>query len=119
MKKAIEKIKRRNRRKMHVRKRIRGTAQRPRLTIYKSNRHVYIQAIDDDKGTTLASASNLEKELAGVKSVKSQAGRIGAALAQRLMKQDVTAAVFDRNGYPFHGIVKAVADAAREAGIKF
>jgi large subunit ribosomal protein L18 len=109
----------RSRRKLRVRKKIYGTPERPRMTIFRSNRHIYIQVIDDTTGRTLAAASNKEKELAHVKNTVSEAGKIGEAAAQRMKEANITKVVFDRNGYLYHGVVKAVADGARKAGIEF
>lgn len=113
------KKKRRLRRKHHIRKRVSGTAAIPRLSVFRSNRHVYVQAIDDVVGHTLAAVSNTEKELAGIKGTVKDAGELGKAMAEQLKKMKIATVVFDRNGYRYHGIVKAVADGAREAGIRF
>jgi large subunit ribosomal protein L18 len=113
------KIAQRARRKLRVRKKIYGTPERPRMTISRTNRHTYIQVIDDTTGRTLASASNTEKELASVKNTVSEAGKIGEAAAQRMKEANITKVVFDRNGYLYHGVIKAVADGARKAGIEF
>ncbi len=119
MKKLIEKQRRRLKRKLRIRKRINGTPERPRITIYKSNRYTYVQAIDDTKGITLASASNIEKDLRDIKNRVEDVKKLGEVIAQRLKEKKIDKAVFDRNGYLFHGIVKAVADGARKAGLKF
>lgn len=113
---------RREQTKRRIRGRISGTAERPRLTIFKSLKRIYVQAVDDATGVTLASASSLEKELRG--ELKSgcnitAAKAVGARIAARLLEQGITAVVFDRNGYVYHGRVKALADSAREAGLKF
>ena len=89
------------------------------MTIFCSNRHIYVQVIDDSTGRTLAAASNREKELASVRSTVKEAGTIGEAIAEKLKKANITKLVFDRNGYLYHGVVKAVADGARKAGIEF
>ena len=89
------------------------------MTIFCSNKHIYVQVIDDSTGRTLAAVSNREKELASVKSTVKEAGTIGEAIAERLKKANITKLVFDRNGYLYHGVVKAVADGARKAGIEF
>jgi large subunit ribosomal protein L18 len=107
------------RRKLRVRKKIHGTAERPRMTIFRSNKHIYIQVIDDTTGRTLAAASNLEKDLASIKNTVVEAGKIGEAAAERLKKVNITKVVFDRNGALYHGVIKAVADGARKAGIEF
>ena len=113
------KKKQRTRRKLRVRKKIYGTPERPRMTIFRSNKHTYLQVIDDTRGCTLASASNKEKELASVRNTVADAGKIGEALAGKLKKANITKVVFDRNGYLYHGVIKAVADGARKAGIEF
>jgi large subunit ribosomal protein L18 len=114
-----EKYRRRLRRKFSIRKRIRGTAERPRLTIYKSNRYTYLQAIDDASGRTLASASNKEKDLAAVRNTIAEVAKLGEAFGKRLAEKQIKRAVFDRNGYLYHGKIKAVADAIRKAGVEF
>ena len=109
------------RRKKHVRKKVAGTAERPRLSIHRSSKQVYVQAIDDFHGVTLASASSLDKELkgslSGTKTERAKA--VGAELARRLVGKGVNAAVFDRGWYKYHGRVKALADGAREGGLNF
>jgi large subunit ribosomal protein L18 len=119
MKKMDDKIRRRNRRKIRIRKKIKGSAQRPRMTIYKSNKYIYIQVIDDEKGHTIVSASNREKELKNMKSNVKGIARLGDIIGDRLKKKNITGIVFDRNGYKYHGKIKAIADAARKAGIQF
>ena len=105
------------RRKRHIRKRIVGTAVRPRLTIYKSNRFTYIQAIDDDAEQTVVSASNREKALSSIGNTVEELGKLGEAAAKRLQEQKIAAVVFDRNGYPYHGKLAAVAEGVRKGGI--
>lgn len=109
-------------RKLSVRKKISGTAERPRLSVFRSAKHIYVQAIDDETNVTLASASTVDKDVrssaTGVKK-KDAAQTVGAALAKRLIEKGVKAAVFDRNGYRYHGRVAAVATGAREAGLEF
>jgi large subunit ribosomal protein L18 len=118
---AKSKIQRRHRRKFHIRKRVQGTADRPRLTVFRSSRHVYVQAIDDVAGRTMAQASSLNDE--AVKAMVEGSGKtglstaVGKAIAQRLKEQNISTVVFDRNGYLYHGRIKAVADGAREAGL--
>ena len=107
------------RRKAHIRKRVAGTGERPRLTVYRSARYIYIQAIDDIKGATLAAASNREKALAAVKSTVAGGAQLGEVIGQRLKEKNIASVVFDRNGYAYHGVVKAIADGARKAGLKF
>jgi len=119
MKKQLEKIRKRNRRKMSIRKKLKASAERPRVTIFKSNRYTYLQVIDDEKGATLAAASNLEKDLRKIGNKVETIGELGNVLGARLKEKNITAIAFDRNGYPYHGIVKAVAEGIRKAGIEF
>lgn len=107
------------RRKVHIRKSIFGTPERPRMTVFRSNLHMYIQVIDDTTGKTLVSAGTVEKELAGFKNNVEGAAKFGEAVGKRCLDKGVTTVVFDRNGYLYHGIVKAIADGARKAGVKF
>ncbi|MEN3026249.1 MAG: 50S ribosomal protein L18 [Chlorobiota bacterium] len=115
--------KRRLRRKLRVRKKVFGTPERPRLTVHRSLKHIYAQIIDDTQGHTLVSASTMDRELrAEVSSVRpkvAQAQVVGRALAERALKAGIHAVVFDRNGYKYHGRVKALAEAARQAGLQF
>ena len=106
-------------RKRRVRKKITGTEVRPRLSVYKSHKNISVQAIDDITGTTIASVSTLEKELADVKRSIEGAKAVGQKIAERLKDAKVKTVIFDRNGYRYHGIVKAVADGARESGLEF
>ena len=117
--KMIEKDRKRLKRKIHIRKSISGTAERPRMTITRSNRALYIQIIDDSKGHTLASASTLEKDLQNIKPTVEGALQLGEVMGKRLLEKNIDTVVFDRNGYLYHGVVKALADGARKAGIKF
>ena len=117
MKKIIDKTRKRLKRKASIRKRIHGTPERPRMTVYKSNRHTYVQAIDDLAGATIAAASNLEKDQRGIANKTAALEKLGQLIGERLKAKNITAAVFDRNGYRYHGKVKAVADGARKAGI--
>jgi len=119
LRKMVEKDRKRLKRKVHIRKRISGTVEKPRMTVFKSNRSLYIQIIDDTKGHTIASASTLEKELKGIKATVAGAGQLGEVMGKRLLEKNINAVVFDRNGYLYHGIVKAMADGARKAGIQF
>jgi len=120
-----DKVKKRNDKRKKIKKRIRrkisGDSERPRLVVYKSRRYIYAQAINDNKQITIASASSIEKDIRGnkrcVKDIET-AKKIGELIAERLKKKGVKKAVFDRNGYLFHGKVKAVADGAREKGLK-
>ena len=109
--------------KHRVRMKIAGTTVRPRLTVYRSLHHLYAQLVDDSKGKTLVSTSTLSKELRealkGVKAKKEIAKRVGMDVAKKAVALNVKKVVFDRNGYLYHGIVKAMADGAREAGLEF
>ncbi len=112
----------RTRRKFHVRNRIVGTAERPRLTVFRSSKHIYAQVVDDVAGKTLAHASTLTKTVKGSvgEANKTDAAKlVGHAIADLLKKQGIQKVVFDRNGYLYHGRIRALADAAREAGLKF
>ncbi len=113
---------RRERIKRRYRATVRGSAERPRLAVYRSLRHVYAQLVDDENGVTLAAASTLEKGLAGELASKGnrEAGAlVGKAIAERAKEKGVETVVFDRGGFPYHGVIRAVADAAREAGLRF
>ena len=109
----------RDRRHRRVRKKVQGTANRPRLAVFKSNRYIYAQIIDDEGGRTLAAASLRDKTLAGKSLTVDSAAEVGKLLAKRAGDVEIAEVVFDRGGYPFHGRVKALADAVREAGVKF
>lgn len=101
-----------------IRRKVRGTTERPRLAIYRSLNHIYAQVIDDEQGRTLASASTTEKDLRGATGGNlDAAGRIGRTIAERALAAGVSNVVFDRGGYLYHGRVKALTDAAREAGL--
>jgi len=119
LKKMLEKDRKRLKRKIHIRKRISGTAERPRMSVTRSNRRMSIQIIDDTKGQTVASASTLEKELREIKATVEGAAKLGEVMGKRLLEKNIKSVVFDRNGYLYHGIVKALADGARKAGIAF
>ncbi|MCC7191817.1 MAG: 50S ribosomal protein L18 [Phycisphaeraceae bacterium] len=110
---------RRQRRKTGIRKRIIGTAERPRLTVYRSLNHIYAQIIDDVISKTLASASSVQEKLEKGGGNAEAAKRVGKALAERAKAAGVTQVAMDRNGFKYHGRIKALADAAREAGLKF
>jgi large subunit ribosomal protein L18 len=116
---------RRDRIKFRIRKRVRGTGERPRLTIFRSVSHMYVQVVDDASGRTIASASTVEPAVKGTLEDKSGGGNVGGAkaigktIAERLIEKGVKRVVFDRNGFLYHGRVKAVAEAAREAGLEF
>ncbi|MBP7262632.1 MAG: 50S ribosomal protein L18 [Spirochaetia bacterium] len=118
-KELLDKNRRRGGRKVHVRQTIEGTAERPRMTVFKSNRYLYVQVIDDDKGSTLVAASTLEEAMKGVKATVEGGGKLGELVGTRLKEKNIDTVVFDRNGYKYHGVVKAIADATRKAGIKF
>jgi large subunit ribosomal protein L18 len=115
----LEKDRKRLKRKVHIRKKISGTTERPRMTVTKSNRRLSIQIIDDTKGHTLVSASTLEKELRNVKATVAGAAQLGEIMGKRLVEKNIKSVVFDRNGYLYHGVVKALADGTRKAGIQF
>ena len=110
------KIDRRNKIKARIRGRISGTAQRPRMTVFRSNKQIYVQLVDDLKGATLASASS--KNITEGTKIEIAAA-VGKQIAQKALEAGITEGVFDRNGYLFHGRVKSLADAAREGGLKF
>lgn len=107
------------RKKIHyrIRKKVRGTATRPRMAVYRSNKAIYCQAIDDVAGHTLAAASSLEASIPGDITKLEQSRVVGKLLAERMLAKNVTAAVYDRGGYLYHGRVKALAEGAREAGL--
>lgn len=111
----------RARRRRSVRKKISGTSARPRLAVFRGNRGMSCQLIDDERGATIASASSLEKEFrsAATGNKTEMAGMLGAAIARRAAEKGVKAVVFDRGGYKYHGRVKALAEAARENGLDF
>jgi len=112
----------RERRKHSIRKKVNGTAERPRLTVFRSSKHIYAQVVNDDEHQTIATASTLDEQiipqLAGLKKAE-KAKKIGAAIAEKLKAKGIDKVVFDRNGYIYHGRIMALADAAREAGLKF
>jgi len=109
-------------RKKRIRKTIAGTQLRPRLCVFRSARHIYAQVVDDTQGQTLAAASSLEKAVqasADIKNKKSAANLVGKLVAERALEKGVKQIVFDRNGFLYHGRVKAVSDGARETGLEF
>ena len=119
---ATPKLRKRLKRKASIRLRISGTAERPRLSVFRSARYVYAQAIDDTTGRVLAAASELEEKLKSAvagKAKKERARAIGKAVGERLKAAGISAVVFDRNGFIYHGRVKEVADGARDAGLTF
>jgi large subunit ribosomal protein L18 len=110
------------RRRFRSKKKIKGTEERPRLVVFKSNKYIYVQAVDDINHNTVASASSLEKEVKQqLKSTKDieAAKFVGNLIGKRLKEKNIETVVFDRNGYKYHGRVKALADSARESGLKF
>ena len=119
---SLNKIERRERIKMRIRKIVSGTQAQPRMTVYRSNKQIYVQFIDDLAGTTLAAASSLDKEVAEAAAGKNNcevAALVGKLAAQRAVEKGISTVAFDRNGYLYHGRVKVLADAAREGGLKF
>jgi large subunit ribosomal protein L18 len=117
----MSRIDSRLKRKQRIRRKLSGTQERPRLSVYKSLKHIYAQVVDDLSGRTLAFASSLSKELKGQDGgdKKEDAKRVGQLIAQKCKAVKVENVLFDRNGFPYHGRIAAVADAAREAGLKF
>jgi large subunit ribosomal protein L18 len=118
---ALTKLERRTRIKMRIRKKINGTAETPRLAVYRSNKQIYVQVVNDLKGETILSASSNEKDIAaqtGIKKIE-QAKLVGKLLAAKCKEKGIEKVVFDRSGYKYHGRVKSLADAAREGGLKF
>lgn len=115
-------VRTRLRRKQSIRKKVRGTAERPRLSVFRSLKHIYVQAIDDTNAAVVAAASDLDPavrgELQGLKK-RERAAKVGEIIGKRLLDKNVSKVVFDRNGYIYHGRVKEVADGARKAGLEF
>ena len=109
----------RERRHRRVRRKISGTAECPRLCVYRSNSNIYAQVIDDVKGVTLAQASTLDKAVKTKKSNKEAAKEVGTLIAKRAIEKNIKTVVYDRGGYIYHGIIKELAEAAREAGLEF
>ena len=109
----------RTRRHIRVRRKISGTAECPRLCIYRSNANIYVQIIDDVAGVTLVSASTLDKEVKEKHANKVAAKEVGSLIAKRAIEKNIKDVVYDRGGYIYHGIVKELAEAAREAGLEF
>jgi len=118
---ALTKLERRTRIKMRIRKKMSGTADRPRLAVYRSNKQIYVQVVDDLNRVTLLSASSREKEVADKTGIRKteQAKLVGKLLASKCKEKGIESVVFDRSGYKYHGRVKSLADAAREGGLKF
>ena len=118
----IEKQRKHERRKLRIRSKVKGTAQRPRLSMHKTLKHIYVQIVDDVAGKTLAAATTNSKAIKGEKKTFSNianAKEMGRLIAEKAKAAGVTQVVFDRGGNPYHGVVKALAEAAREAGLKF
>ena len=109
----------RTRRHIRVRTKISGTAERPRLCVYRSNSNLYVQVIDDVAGNTLVSASTLDKQVKTKYANKEAAKELGALIAKKALEKKIDTVVFDRGGYVYHGVVKELAEAAREGGLKF
>ncbi|MDB4285594.1 50S ribosomal protein L18 [bacterium] len=112
----------REKRKVRIRKKIQGTPERPRMSVFRSSRHIYVQIVDDTTGRTLTSASSLTKDFRekGGKGEGIEAAKVvGAVIAEKAQENKIEKVVFDRNGYLYHGRIKALADAAREKGLKF
>ena len=107
------------RRHIRVRRKVTGTAERPRLCVYRSNRNIFVQIIDDVAQTTLVSCSTLDKEIKTKYSNKEAAKEVGALIAKKALDKKIETVVFDRGGYIYHGVVKELAEAAREAGLNF
>ncbi len=119
MKRLELKHKRLSRRRARIRGRVTGNADRPRISIFKSNRYVYVQVIDDSVGKTLTSVSNAFGEYKALKSTVADAAKLGEVLGKKMVEMNLKRAVFDRNGNLYHGVIKAVADGARKAGVEF
>lgn len=118
----MAKLEGRARRKARIRKKISGTSERPRLSVFRSARHIYAQVVDDSGGGTLASASTLSRDLKGAVAADDKtdaAKKVGALIAKMCLERQVEKVVFDRNGFLYHGRVRALAEAARESGLSF
>lgn len=109
----------RSRRRARVRRKLLGTAQKPRLTVYRSNKYIYAQVINDNEGVTLAAASSQEPDLRSDRLNVDTAAKVGTLVADRAKEAGVTSVVFDRGSYKYHGRLRALADAARESGLEF
>ena len=119
MVKKTDRKKERTRRHIRVRTKLSGTVQRPRLCVYRSNTNLYVQIIDDVAGNTLVSASTLDKQIKTKHANKQAAAELGALIAKKALEKKIDTVVFDRGGYIYHGVVKELAEAAREGGLKF
>ncbi|MCI9177069.1 MAG: 50S ribosomal protein L18 [Clostridia bacterium] len=117
--KKIDRKLERERRHKRVRTKISGTAERPRLCVFRSNSNLYVQVIDDQKATTLVQASTLDKEVKTKHANKEAAKEVGALVAKKALEKNIKEVVFDRGGYIYHGVVKELAEAAREGGLEF
>lgn len=106
-------------RKSRIRKKVNGTSERPRLVVFRSNKHIYAQVIDDTVGVTLASASTMVLDGDSKRLTLDNAKKVGMKVAEEALKKSITAVVFDRNGFVYHGRIKALADGAREGGLNF
>ncbi len=116
----LNKVERRKRIHKRVRKIVKGTATRPRLSVFRSNKEIYAQLIDDDKGVTLAAASSKDKEVASHKGTKTEkAAMVGEKIAKLALEKGIETVTFDRSGFLYHGRVKSLADGARKGGLKF
>lgn len=114
------KVIRRQKLRWRIRAKVSGTAQRPRLSVFRSNKDIYAQLIDDNTGTTIAAANSRQKDIAGQKGTKSEkSALVGKAIAAKAKELGIEGCIFDRGGYLYHGRVKSVADGAREGGLKF
>jgi len=118
---ALTTLERRARIRMRIRKKISGTAEKPRVAVFRSNKQIYVQVVDDLNGVTILSASSKEKEIAAKAGIKKteQAASVGKLLASKCKEKGIENVVFDRSGYKYHGRVKSLADAARVGGLKF
>ena len=116
---ALSKIERRQRIKFRIKKIVSGTAQKPRLVVFRSNSEIYAQIIDDTKGVTLVAASSRDKDLKATGTKTEKAKRVGQAIAKKALAAGIESISFDRGGYLYHGRVKSLAEGAREGGLKF
>jgi large subunit ribosomal protein L18 len=116
---ALSKVEKRAKIKRRIRKNIFGSSEQPRLSVFRSNKEIYAQIIDDTKGVTLVACSSYKNKSVEGKNKSEQATVVGKELAEKAVKAGISAVVFDRNGYQYHGRVKSLADGAREAGLKF
>ena len=117
---ALTKLERRKRISLRIRKKINGTADRPRLSVFRSNKQIYVQVIDDIRGVTLVSASSREKEVGDTGAKRTdQAAAVGKLIAGKCKEKGIENVIFDRGGYKYHGRVKSLAESAREGGLKF